>query len=242
MVGSCCGSSPSFTGAIADEAKVCLPVEWTASGPPVFAVSSPAGRAARRGFVHFVVVGERINRPARRTCPTRCGPAPWRSCGRSPSRQERAGAQLLDVNVGAAGVDAPSALPAACSRWVGMSDLPLVIDTTDLMRLKRSQGVSGARTREFGQRRRLVLASVLRSRRDSAPRSSCSRWTTTGSRPRRKAASRSSSGSGGGRARPASRTDDLVVDAPRDDRGGRSGAARTTLDALAPCGSAASPR
>ena len=47
------------------------------------------------------------------------------------AEQQSAGADLLDVNVGAAGVDAATALPAAVLACVATSELPLVIDTTD---------------------------------------------------------------------------------------------------------------
>jgi 5-methyltetrahydrofolate--homocysteine methyltransferase len=43
---------------------------------------------------------------------------------------------MLDVNVGAAGVDASTALPAAVLAVVGTSDLPLVLDTTDPVALE----------------------------------------------------------------------------------------------------------
>ncbi len=52
------------------------------------------------------------------------------------AEQQAAGADLLDVNVGAAGVDAVTALPAAILALVGTTDLPLVIDTTDFAALE----------------------------------------------------------------------------------------------------------
>jgi 5-methyltetrahydrofolate--homocysteine methyltransferase len=47
------------------------------------------------------------------------------------AEQAAAGADALDVNVGAAGVDAKQALPAAVLALSGSCDLPLVLDTTD---------------------------------------------------------------------------------------------------------------
>ena len=54
------------------------------------------------------------------------------------AEQQEAGADLLDVNVGAAGVDAAEVLPQAVLALVGTTDLPLVLDTTDTGALERA--------------------------------------------------------------------------------------------------------
>ncbi len=136
-VGSCCGSSPSFTGAIADAIadKDCVEVPGRGfSGVTLLAgprklVTLGAGQPLR-------VIGERINptgKPALKDALLAGSMSVVRSFA---VEQERAGADLLDVNVGAAGVDAATALPAAVLALLGSSDLPLVLDTTDAVALE----------------------------------------------------------------------------------------------------------
>ncbi len=136
-VGSCCGSSPSFTGAIADAIadKDCVEVAGrgftgvTVLAGPRRVVPIGAGQPLR-------VIGERINptgKPALKDALLAGSMSVVRSFA---VEQERAGADLLDVNVGAAGVDAAIALPAAVLALVSTTDLPLVLDTTDPVALE----------------------------------------------------------------------------------------------------------
>jgi len=100
-------------------------------------------------------------------------------------------------------VDAPSALPAAVLALVGMSDLPLVIDTTDPLpwkaALRRIRGAHIVNSVNGGDS---SLASVANpgSRRDSAPRSSCSALDDDGIRPRPKPPRGRRAGQGAARA------------------------------------------
>jgi 5-methyltetrahydrofolate--homocysteine methyltransferase len=130
-IGSCCGSTPVFTGAIvdavADRDVVALPgrgfTDTVLAGPRRI-VTLGAGSPVR-------VVGERINptgKPALKEALLAGSMSVVRSYA---AEQEAAGADLLDVNVGAAGVDAATVLPAAVLALVGTADAPLVLDTTD---------------------------------------------------------------------------------------------------------------
>ena len=51
--------------------------------------------------------------------------------------QARAGADILDVNVGMPGIDEPAAMEQAVKRLQAILDLPLQIDTTDPAALER---------------------------------------------------------------------------------------------------------
>jgi 5-methyltetrahydrofolate--homocysteine methyltransferase len=130
LVGSCCGSSPSFTGAILDEAKgVALPADRVR--PAGVAVTS-ARRTARIGGGHpLVTIGERINPTGKKALAESLRAGSLEVVRTLAVEQEHAGAQLLDVNVGAAKVDAPLVLPRAVLALAGLTELPLVIDTTD---------------------------------------------------------------------------------------------------------------
>jgi len=130
-VGSCCGSSPAFTGAVYDAVAEKDVVEIAGRGMRGTVLAGPRRVVAIGPGEPLRVIGERINptgKPALKEALLGGSMSVVRSYA---ADQEAAGADLLDVNVGAAGVDALSALPAAVLACVGTSDLPLVIDTTD---------------------------------------------------------------------------------------------------------------
>lgn len=147
LVGSCCGSSPSFTGAIVDFAKE-VPVAERATanpggtdaagdaGPRGFTVAGPRGIARIGGGAPLAVIGERINPTGKPALADSLRAGSMEVVRSFAVQQQHGGAHLLDVNVGAPGVDAADALPAAVKALVGMSDLPLVLDTTDAAALE----------------------------------------------------------------------------------------------------------
>jgi 5-methyltetrahydrofolate--homocysteine methyltransferase len=135
LVGSCCGSSPSFTGAIVDEAKgVALPAVRTR--PAGVAVSSARRTVRIGGGSPLVIIGERINPTGMKALADSLRAGSMELVRSLAAAQEAAGADLLDVNVGAVGVDAPAVLPQAVLALAGLTDLPLVIDTTDTVALE----------------------------------------------------------------------------------------------------------
>jgi 5-methyltetrahydrofolate--homocysteine methyltransferase len=135
MVGSCCGSSPAFTGAILDEAKaVALPTDRPRS---VGLALASARRTVRVGSgLPLVVIGERINPTGKKALSESLRDGSLEVVRRLAVEQEHSGADLLDVNVGAAGVDAVAVLPRAVSALAVLSELPVVIDTTDAVALE----------------------------------------------------------------------------------------------------------
>jgi 5-methyltetrahydrofolate--homocysteine methyltransferase len=135
LVGSCCGSSPSFTGAILDEAKgVELPT--TRVRPAGVALSSSRSTVRIGDGWPLAIVGERINPTGKKALAESLRAGSMELVRSLAARQEEDGARLLDVNVGAAGVDAPVVLPQAVLALAGMTGLPLVIDTTDPVALE----------------------------------------------------------------------------------------------------------
>jgi len=135
LVGSCCGSSPSFTGAILDEAKdVVLPVDRVR--PAGVAIAS-VRRTVRVGADRpLAIIGERINPTGKKALAESLRAGSMEIVRSLAADQVAKGAALLDVNVGAAGVDAPVVLPRAVQALAGMTDVPLVIDTTDPVALE----------------------------------------------------------------------------------------------------------
>jgi len=130
LVGSCCGSSPAFTGAIMDFAKMKRVVQERRR-PRGVAVASPR-RTVRVGVGWpLAIIGERINPTGKKQLADSLREGSVSRVRTLAEEQERGGADLLDVNVGAAGVDAVDVLPKAVKALVGITDLPLVLDTTD---------------------------------------------------------------------------------------------------------------
>lgn len=131
LVGSCCGSSPAFTGAIMDFAKE-RPLAPARSGISGTVLAGPRGVTRIAPGAPIAVIGERINPTGKPALADSLRTGSMSVVRSFATEQALAGATLLDVNVGAAGVDASSVLPEAVKALVGMSDLPLVIDTTDV--------------------------------------------------------------------------------------------------------------
>jgi 5-methyltetrahydrofolate--homocysteine methyltransferase len=137
FVGSCCGSSPSFTS------EIVMAVEGRAPrrhGP--VPVSGAVRLASSRALVvigggtRLKVIGERINPTGKKALADSLREGSMAVVREFAVAQEREGADLLDVNVGAAGVDATATLPVAVASLAPLTDLPLVIDTTDLAALE----------------------------------------------------------------------------------------------------------
>lgn len=129
LVGSCCGSTPAYTGAIMDFARE-KPVPVGRVPASGVVIAGPRG-SVNLGVGPLALIGERINptgKPALRDSLLEGSMAVVRSFA---VEQQHAGAHALDVNVGAPGVDAAVVLPQAVTALVGMSDLPLVLDCTD---------------------------------------------------------------------------------------------------------------
>jgi len=135
LVGSCCGSSPSFTGAILDEAKdVALPADRVR--PAGVALASARGTVRLGAGRPLAIIGERINPTGKKALAESLRAGSMELVRSFAMKQSEDGAALLDVNVGAAGVDAPAVLPQAVTALAGLTDLPLVIDTTDAVALE----------------------------------------------------------------------------------------------------------
>ena len=136
VIGSCCGSTPSFTGSIVDAVADKDVVEIPGRGYAGTVLAGPRRVVVLGAGGPVRVVGERINptgKPALKATLLEGSMSVVRSFA---AEQEAAGADLLDVNVGAAGVNAVSVLPAAVLALAGTTELPLVIDTTDPVALE----------------------------------------------------------------------------------------------------------
>lgn len=130
-IGSCCGSSPAYTGAIVDAVADLDVTEVADRGFSATVVAGPRGIVEIGASSPLRVIGERINPTGKPELKESLLAGSMSVVRSFAADQESAGADLLDVNVGAAGVDAVEVLPQAILALTGTTDLPLVIDTTD---------------------------------------------------------------------------------------------------------------
>ena len=135
LVGSCCGSTPSFTAAIVDFAKD-KAVQEGRSGIEGVVLAGPRGIARIGADAPFAVIGERINPTGKPELAESLREGSMTIVRSFAVTQQHAGSHLLDVNVGAAGVDDVIALPAAVEALSGMCDLPLVLDNENPVALE----------------------------------------------------------------------------------------------------------
>ena len=135
FVGSCCGSTPAFTGAIVDAVGGRAPKPH---GTPRRGVTlaSPRATVTIGDGAGFVVIGERINPTGKKALAASLREGSMSQVREFAVGQEHAGADMLDVNVGAAGVDAAAVLPRAVRALTPLTALPLSLDTTDATALE----------------------------------------------------------------------------------------------------------
>ncbi len=137
LIGSCCGSNPVFTAAIhalvGDTDVVCRKDPEAGSSMVLTSLT----RSVQIGCGHPVkVIGERINPTGKPSLTEELERGSMSLVRQFAEQQELAGADLLDVNVGAAQVDAAVILPAAVQALSGFTSCPLVLDTTDIIALE----------------------------------------------------------------------------------------------------------
>ncbi len=135
LVGSCCGSTPSFTGSIADFISDREPAPRIAP-PSGVVVAGPRGVARIGGGAPLARIGERINPTGKKRLAESLRAGALDVVREYAVEQQDAGADLLDVNVGAADVPQAEVLPKAVLALSGLVDLPLVLDTTDPVALE----------------------------------------------------------------------------------------------------------
>jgi 5-methyltetrahydrofolate--homocysteine methyltransferase len=132
FIGSCCGSTPAFTGAIyasVGDRAVMRRDKPTFAGSLVCA--SPTA-AVVCGVGHPTqIIGERINPTGKPELALELENGLMSLTRSFAEAQTQAGATLIDVNVGAPMVDATVALPLAALALQGFIHSPLVFDTTD---------------------------------------------------------------------------------------------------------------
>ena len=128
LIGSCCGSTPEHTAAIAGALREAGPVEreirpglHLAGRSSVVSIGS--GNPLR-------LVGERINPAGRKLLKKELSEGKTGRLRREASRQKAEGAEILDLNVSVPGADEAELMAAGVRAASAAADLPLFVDST----------------------------------------------------------------------------------------------------------------
>jgi 5-methyltetrahydrofolate--homocysteine methyltransferase len=139
FIGSCCGSTPAFTGAIYATIGGSDVVPRTApSFAGGMALASPITTVSLGRNWPAQIIGERINPTGKPKLAEELERGSMSLVLGYGESQVAGGATLIDVNVGAPMVDARTVLPLAVKALQGFISCPLVFDTTDPVALENT--------------------------------------------------------------------------------------------------------
>lgn len=134
IVGGCCGTSPEYIRRLAESTAAIDPLPVIKRD--ITCVSSYTHA------VYFgkkpVLIGERINPTGKKRFKEALRAHDINYILEEGIRQEDAGADILDVNVGLPGIDEESMLKESVGRLQGVTALPLQIDTSDPAAMERA--------------------------------------------------------------------------------------------------------
>lgn len=135
VIGGCCGTTPVHIAAM-QQALAGFDLQWQAPGRRCF-LSSRTQTVAVGGDAACHVIGERINPTGKKGYSAELREGKTAYIRREAQEQVAAGADLLDVNCGAPGVDEPAALEGAVFAISGVTGTPLVLDSSSPEALER---------------------------------------------------------------------------------------------------------
>ncbi len=132
VIGGCCGTTPAHIRAM----KQALASRQQAWSPEIrqskeTLLSSRSGWVALGGGSATAIIGERINPTGKKLYSQELQEGKVAYIRREALDQVQAGATLLDVNVGAPGIDEPSAMQRAVFCASGAVTVPLVLDSSN---------------------------------------------------------------------------------------------------------------
>ena len=129
-LGGCCGTTPEHIRAVAEAAAKCT----EAVRKPVkkmLRLTSRSKTVEIDASLPTVLIGERINPTGRKKLAAEIKEGSLLTVKKDALEQTRAGAKVLDVNMGVAGIDQAAAMKRAIKEIAQMTTTPLAIDTSD---------------------------------------------------------------------------------------------------------------
>lgn len=134
-VGGCCGTTPEHIAAVH---KALQGVEVPKFAPlrRRLMLTSRSKTVTIDRELPTVLIGERINPTGRKKLAAEIKDGSFMSVKKEAIDQVKAGAKLLDVNMGVGGIDQPAAMKKAVTEIAQLTDAPLSIDTSDAASLE----------------------------------------------------------------------------------------------------------
>lgn len=129
-VGGCCGTTPAHIQSISDAVKVHTPKE-RAHIEPKTVITSRTKLIELGHNVKPLIIGERINPTGRKVLAQELRDGSFIRVKRDALDQVEAGADILDVNMGVAGMDQTPLMEKAIFELSMLVETPLSIDTLD---------------------------------------------------------------------------------------------------------------
>jgi 5-methyltetrahydrofolate--homocysteine methyltransferase len=138
VIGGCCGTTPLHIRAMKDA----LAAHQSTWAPPaqttgVTFLSSRAGHCEVGGNNKTAIIGERINPTGKKLYSQELNDGKVAYIRREAMEQVEMGATLLDINVGAPGIDEPAAMERAVFCVSAAAGVPIVLDSSNPAALER---------------------------------------------------------------------------------------------------------
>ena len=128
FVGGCCGTTPDHIRAVAQAAKI-TPEPSRVFVPRGLRLSGRTKTVVIDKKLPTVLIGERINPTGRKKLAGEIKEGSLISVKKEAIDQTRAGAEILDVNMGVGGIDEAAAMKRAVTEIAQITSAPLAIDT-----------------------------------------------------------------------------------------------------------------
>ena len=128
-IGGCCGTTPDHIRELARAVKNCT--ESARKFDSTLKLASRSKTVAIDKNLPTVLIGERINPTGRKKLAAEIREGSLLGVKKDAVNQVKAGAQILDVNMGVGGIDQPKMMAQAVREISQITDAPLSIDTSD---------------------------------------------------------------------------------------------------------------
>ena len=130
LLGGCCGTTPEHIKKVKHKVFGLKPVSRQKKIPSL--LSSARKSVILKGSKSFNLIGEKINPTGKKILQEELHEGKTSLVRHLAREQEKAGASLLDVNVGTAGIDEVKTLKSVINMLAVNSSLPLVIDSSNV--------------------------------------------------------------------------------------------------------------
>lgn len=135
FIGGCCGTTPAHIAALKNSLKNFTPVQRKLRRP-ILALTSRSKTVFIDKDLPTRLIGERVNPTGRKKLAEEIRNNSFLSVKKEAIEQVHAGADILDINMGVAGIDQSIAMKKAITDIAQLVDVPLAIDTSDAAALE----------------------------------------------------------------------------------------------------------